>query len=116
MIFLYSLFGVLGYLWIFWGLFVLVMGLYRAHLEKRLSVYAYVLGAPFLAAGYIIDVVANLVIATSVFMELPKELLVTDRLTRYNEGNYGWRSKVAKFVCENLLDVFDPSGKHCIKQ
>lgn len=116
MVLLYSLLGILIYLWIFWGFFVLVMGLYRAHLDKRLTVYTYILSAPFLLVGYALDIFANLVIATIIFMELPKELLVTDRLTRYNGGTYGWRSNVAKFVCEELLDVFDPSGMHCLKK
>jgi hypothetical protein len=103
---------ILAYLWVFWGMYVLVMGLYRAYLDNRLSRAAKVLGFPYLAFGYVMDVSCNLTIATVVFLELPREGLVTQRLTRLQRSS-GWRQKVAFWVCTKLLDPFDPSGKHC---
>lgn len=101
------------YLWVFWGFYVLVMGLYRAHLQNKLTRFTYFLSAPFLLIGVLMDVLANMTIASVLFAELPHEWMVTTRLTRYNNFEYGWRSRIAEFVCTNLLDVFDPNGNHC---
>lgn len=103
----------LTYLWGFWGLYVLVMGLYRAYLNQRLNLLTTILGMPFIVVGVIVDVLANFVICSVVFVELPQEWLVTQRLKRYIFLDAGWRHRVALFICEKMLDVFDPTGKHC---
>lgn len=103
----------LAYLWAFWSLYVIVMGLYRAKLANRLSKISTVLGAPFLIAGYLMDVVAQMTFASLLFMELPAELLVTDRLSRHLKAGSGWRYDIASWLCQHLLDPFDPTGKHC---
>jgi len=110
-----ALLHVLVFLWVFWGLYVLVMGVYRAHLSGRLSRAAYAFGLPWVVIGYLVDVVANIFVATLLFLELPRELLVTDRLQRYikTEGTSAWRRSIAVWVCDDLLDIFDPSGDHC---
>lgn len=77
----------LVYLWAFWGAYVLVIGLYRAHLVKRLTWVTYFLSVPFLALGVLMDTVANLLIASVIFWELPRECLVTQRLTRLKKQN-----------------------------
>ena len=100
------------FLWALWGAYVLVMGLYRAHLDKRLTKFTYTLSVPFLLLGYAMDIVANILIATVLFMEWPIEWLVTDRLSRLMGGT-GWRSRLAAWICKQLLDVFDPKGTHC---
>jgi ABC-type uncharacterized transport system permease subunit len=104
-------------LWLlcFWYLYVLVMGLYRAYLDKRLKPPVLYLAAPALVVGYTVDLISNWTIATVVFRELPASPLdlVTDRLSRYISQEAGWRSDLATWICTNLLDVFDPSGKHC---
>ena len=102
------------FLWGFWALYVLIMGLYRAHLNKKLSRISYVLGMPWLVIGLIVDFVANVTIASLVFLDPPRELLVTARLQRYNTQSIRtWRSEWANWICTNLLDVFDPNGDHC---
>lgn len=98
-------------LWIF---YILVMGLYRAKLNNRLSKAATVFGAPFLLIGYILDVVSNLTIASVILMEWPKEALVTTRLRRHLSGSKTWRYHIAKYICDSLLDPFDPRGSHCL--
>ena len=105
--------GTIIYLWLFWGLYVLVMGIYRAHLAKRLSRAGYVMGLPWVTAGYVIDILANLTIATALFLEPPREWLVTTRFIRYKAGPPGWRRSIADWVCTHLLDDFDPTGDHC---
>jgi hypothetical protein len=70
------------------------------------------LAYPALGAGLALDVSVNLTFCTVLFLELPKELLVTSRLSRLQKGT-GWRAKVAGWICVNLLDALDPSGCHC---
>jgi hypothetical protein len=111
---LYTVLGLMIYLWVFWGLFVLVMGLYRVHLKKKLVGVRFVLAFPWLVVGFIVDVLANLFIAPFFFVELPKEWLVTRRLSRWKRTRKNTRQKrMAVYVCENLLDEFDPTGSHC---
>ena len=104
----------IGFLYGFWALYVLVMGIYRAHLSGRLPWPAYALGMPWVGIGYLVDIVAQYTIATVYFWDLPRkgEHLVTDRLIRYSAGT-GWRKVKADWICSNLLDVFDPRGDHC---
>jgi hypothetical protein len=102
-----------GFLWAFWGMYVLVMGIYRAHLSHRLKGLVLVLSLPFVVIGFLMDVFANLTIASLVFLEPPREWLVTSRLQRYIAHGTGWRFWLAKYICDHLLDVFDPSGDHC---
>lgn len=104
---------VLAFLWAFWAVYVLVMGIYRAHLAKRLTPVTLVLSLPFVALGYVMDVLANVTIASVVFIELPQETLVTDRLKRHIDQGSGWRQTLARYVCDHMLDMFDPSGNHC---
>ena len=103
----------LAFLWAFWAMYVLVMGIYRAHLAKRLTAVTLCLSAPFIVVGYLMDVIANLTVASLVFLEPPRELLVTSRLQRYVAQENGWRFRIADWICNHLLDVFDPSGNHC---
>lgn len=101
------------YLYAFWFVYIGVMGIYRAHLDGRLVGFTKWLAYPAVAVGVLMDVAANIVLATLIFVELPEEWLVTQRLTRYSNGTNGWRKSTAVWVCSNLLDVFDPTGKHC---
>lgn len=109
------LLAVILFLWVFWYAYILVMGLYRAHLARRLSPFAYALAFPALLVGYVMDVVAQYTLATVFFLDLPKrgEHLVTDRLKRYIAFDRGWRQKKANWICTHLLDIFDPTGNHC---
>lgn len=102
------------FLYVFWALYILVMGVYRAHLSGRMSKAAYVLGVPWVLLGYMVDIIAQYTIATLYFVDLPKkgEHLVTDRLIRYSAGS-GWRKAKADWICTHLLDLFDPRGDHC---
>lgn len=96
-----------------WLLYVLVMGLYRAKLQGRISRVALVLGFPVYALGYLLDVLVQLTIATVLFLELPREGLVTGRLTRHIKRGHGWRRALSVWICHHLLDPFDPRGTHC---
>lgn len=100
------------FLWLFWAVYVLVMGIYRAHLARRLTPVTMALGLPFVAIGFAMDVLANITVASVVFLEPPREWLVTDRLQRHIKRGR-WRGALAGWVCDHLLDVFDPKENHC---
>ena len=102
-------------LWVFWYLYIIVMGLYRAHLNGQLSWPAKILGAPALIVGYVLDVIMQYTVAAIIWREWPArgEHLVTDRMQRYLAIGHGTRYRKAKWLCEHLLDPFDPTGKHC---
>jgi hypothetical protein len=103
------------YLYVFWCFFILVMGVYRAHLAGRLIGVVRYMAYPLVIVGLILDVLAQYLIATLVFLDLPRpgEYLVTQRLQRYIRGRFGWRRRLASAICDNLLDLFDPTGEHC---
>lgn len=123
------------YLWLFYALYVFTMSVYRAKLSGRLCGFSLLLLYPFVLMAALVDVLCQLTIATVFFLELPRtcwqrttltlwgrtfdmtylyiEPLVTKRLQRYHGGNYGWRTIVAAYVCDKLLDPFDPDGNHC---
>ena len=93
--------------------YILVMGIQRAHLAGRLIGPLKWLCLPMVAVGYLMDAAANLTLATLAFAEWPRELLVTKRMQRHIAARSGWRSALAAWVCDRLLDPFDPSGEHC---
>lgn len=106
---------VLLYLYVFWLCYVLVMSFYRAHLLGKLTGVTKWVAAPVVGVGVLLDVAAQYTLASMVFIEPPhrSEHLVTQRLQRHINSGAGWRFRVATWVCTHLLDVFDPSGKHC---
>ena len=107
---------VIWFLYAFYGLYILVMGVYRAHLQKRLTRINYILCFPWVLVGYLFDVFANVFIIPFIFLELPRETLVTTRLKRHlrtPEDDRDWRYDLASLVCTKLLDIFDPYNAHC---
>ncbi len=100
--------------WVLWAMYVMVMGIYRAHLDKRLTTVTTILAAPWVAIGYLVDALVNLTFASILFWEPPWELLVTGRLKRHIAAiSGGWRHRLAMWICDRLLDPFDPTGNHC---
>lgn len=99
-------------LYMFWVLYLAIMALYRAHINKTLTKLGYALGAPLLLTGLVLDVLMNITIFSLAFFEIPREWLVTKRLQRHLKQT-GWRFKLAKFICEGLLNFADPTGNHC---
>lgn len=112
---LYAILAPVVFLTLLWYVYILVMGLYRAHLMGRLTGLAKVLAYPAVAVGWLMDWLANVFIASVVFAEPPRAWneLVTDRLSRYVKGPLGYRRTRALWVCTHLLDYFDPTGIHC---
>lgn len=105
----------LAYAYCFWLLYVLIAGLYRAHLNRKLTGLTKALSVPPVVIGYAVDLLANYTFATIWFLELPSHPLelVTGRLTRYINGPEGRCRRHATWVCQVMLDPFDPKNQHC---
>ena len=103
----------LGSAWALYAFYVFSMAVYRAWLSKRLAGLSLVLLSPFVLLAAVVDLCVNCTLACIVFAELPREPLVTQRLRRYHGMGQGWRFEIAAYVCDRLLDVFDPTGDHC---
>lgn len=102
---------IIGSLYLLWLGYVFTM-----HVKAQWDVMhwsAKVLGAPPAVLAYLLDLLVNLIPATMLFMDLPREATLTKRLHRYQQGRhrYTWRHKIAAFVCQRLLNPFDPD--HC---
>jgi len=104
---------IISYTWLFYVLYVFTMNVYRAKLAGRLFGLNKLLLMPFVLVAVLMDIACQFTVATVLFLEFPKELLVTGRLQRYNAGEDSWRKTIAEYICNNLLDPFDPTGNHC---
>jgi len=100
--------------YLLWVLFLAVMMLKQEKDAGMLTpdMPAYKVGMFVLFVGYVVDLVVNLILASILFLEFPKELTVTARLKRHGTQG-GWRGDFARWFCESLLDTFDPSGDNC---
>lgn len=98
----------LYWLWLF---YLAVMSLARAKKAGTLSKPALFFGYPILVVGLLIDLLVN-VLLTVPFLDLPRETTVTYRLKRYAAGPDGWRKRVTLWFADDMLDDFDPTGKH----
>lgn len=110
MIFVYTFLSVYA-LWVF---YLAVMALFSAKQKGTISKVALFFGWPVLIVGALIDFVLNVFLLTFIFLERPREWLITQRLARHIKKGSGWRQKLAKWVCANFLDAFDPDHRgHC---
>jgi hypothetical protein len=100
-------------IYIVWIFYLAVMNLKRARDNKTLTKTALVLGYPILLIGYAADILLNISVCSVLFLELPKEFTVTARVQRHLYTGSGWRENLAGWFCHNLLNAFDPDGKHC---
>lgn len=96
----------------FYTLYLAIMALYRGYLAKTLSLESKILGYPILAIGLIVDVLMNVTLFSLIFLELPSEWLVTDRLKKHIK-RWTWRGRLARRICRTILSPFDPTGDHC---
>ena len=62
------------------------------------------LNCAFKYVGAVVDLIVNLTWATVIFLDVPKELLLTQRIERL-KANTGWRGAVAWKLCD-LLNYF----------
>lgn len=104
---------VLELTYVTWAFYLLAMSLIQAKRAGKLSRVATVLGYPLVAIGLVFDFALN-VVASVVFLDPPRELLLTIRCNRYIDTYTDWRHTVAMWLCQNLLDPFEIGG-HCHK-
>ena len=97
-----------------WVFYLAVMNM-KSHLST-MTRFAKVNGYVVVGIGLLLDALLHFVIGTIVFLDLPREVLLTRRLKRYRrQGRYmgTWRRSLGNWLCYHLLDQFDPSGEHC---
>lgn len=97
---------------VMWTLYLAVMHLDTARRRGTLTTASKVVGYPILFIGLAFDVMFNAVWGSLLFLEPPREWLFTDRVSRWNDDEK-WRGAVARWICDELLDPFDPRGQHC---
>jgi hypothetical protein len=97
----------------FYAFYLACMTLVRAYQEDKLTISMKILGYPILLCGVVIDFLMNITIFSVIFLQFPSQFLVTSRLKRNLKVGQGWRYKLAKFICEQLLNNVDPSHNHC---
>jgi protein-S-isoprenylcysteine O-methyltransferase Ste14 len=95
-----------------WLFYIAVMSLKRAKDAGTIPRFALVIGYPALFMGLIFDLLCTLTVGTVLFLDLPRELTLTARLKRYDALKTGFRYRITRWLADNLLDPFDPSGKH----
>ena len=106
-----GLLGVFGYMAVCWLFYLAIMNLKR-NKDKVTSPFIRTLGFWFYYVGYALDIGMNIFIGTLLFLDPPRAWLFTDRLERYIPEQT-WRGSMARWICANILDPFDPSGEHC---
>ena len=100
--------------YVLWVFFLAVMSLQRARDAGALAPLALTCAYPILAMGWLADFSVNVLVATPLLLDFPRETTVTARLARLIRSQpQGWRGKASRWVCAVFLDTFDPSGKHC---
>ena len=97
-----------GVAYLLWCAFLAVMAL--ANVWRDLPIVTRVLAVPAVLFAVCLDVAFNLA-ATVIFIDLPREATFSQRMGRYKRES-GLRSKIARWVCANLLDPFQVGG-HC---
>jgi hypothetical protein len=102
-----------GCLYLLWVMYLAVMSLARARDAGTLSTTAKLLGYPLLAVGIVFNVLVNWIILSVLFVEPPRETMFTTRVARHCKYGQGWRKRLACWICHDLLDAFDPAGRHC---
>lgn len=106
------LFFIFSAVYLLWTVFLAGMTLKRANNAGTLSFGLLALAIPIILFGYLLDITINALVLSVVMLELPHELLVTQRLSRHLHDSTGWRFHFARWIGDHLLDQFDPTGRH----
>lgn len=107
-----AVFGFYLLLVVTWVLYVAVMHMKvkRETMGRVALFHSYV--ALFIF-GYPLDLIANAIVSLLAFQRLPKDWLLTGTLKYWVASDDKRRAKWASYICRDLLNPFDPSGKHC---
>lgn len=105
----FILYGIVGF-FVLWFFFINVMTWrkYEAKIPKIIKPLLYVLAA----VGYVIDVIFNIVYGSVMFLELPKQLTLSERLSEIlRRKSRGYKYKLAYFLCSKMIEPWDYN--HC---
>lgn len=108
---IYGLYG-LASLWALWVLFLAVMNLKQSQDAGQLRGFALYAGHTVLFVGLLVDLFVQLTVATVIWLELPRELTVSERVDRLVRTGHGFRHDLAMWFRKTLLAPFDRSGGH----
>ena len=111
-IILYILGGALYLLGATWVLYLAVMNLSDAEDRKPLPAPIKMVGGILLSIGVVHDFLLNMVICLFMFFELPRNWLLTGTLQKHLVDGSGYKFRVSKWLCQNMLDPFQIGG-HC---
>ena len=101
-----------GGFFVLWVLFLAVMNLAEAKAAGKLHGFALYAGYTVLAVGLLVDLVVQVLVASLLWLELPRELTVSERVARLCKSGSGWRKSLAEWFRDTLLKPFDRSGGH----
>lgn len=99
------------FLLVFYTLYLAAVNLW--HNRSSTNIWVIVGAFPVILVMLAVDFVAQISVATIAFADLPQEWTVSERLIRYRAKGYGWRFKIATWICTNALNPFDPTKHHC---
>lgn len=105
MIAAYIALGSFGSLFLLFLLWIIITGLGRARDEGRLSPLITRIGIVISYIGIVWDVLCNLLICTFIFLDIPHEPTLSQRLRRLVLTT-GWRSRLAILFAVNLINPF----------
>lgn len=108
---IYAAYSALAF-WSLWVLFLAVMNLGQAKAEGKLHGFALYAGYTVLAVGLLVDLIVQVLVASLLWLELPREWTVSERVARLCKSGSGWRQKLALWFRDVLLAPFDRSGGH----
>ena len=99
---------------VFYWAFAASISVYRLWLGNRLNAWNEALFSPLLVAFFLTDVAINWTVLMVMGVPPAGTKTISERFEVYHKGDFGWRSKVATWVCETLLNTIDPSPEgHC---
>ena len=106
----------LFYLWLFYALFLIYTAIHRAKKEGRLEGmpwYQKAVLVSYIGPAFIVDIVFNYAVGWIIFAERPwgRGTTFTQRCSLRRKDSGGWRKKVADFICQIWLNVFERG--HC---
>lgn len=99
-------------LWLLSLFYSSVMNFKRVRDNNGLTTFMKIFGYPKLFIGLVIDLYVNVAVFTVLFLELPKEPLVTGRLKRHKYHGTGWRHKLALWWEVHIDPFEDKPGGH----
>ena len=95
---------------VLWLAFITICNLYPHLKHDHAGVVKYAINA-FLGIFLVLDTLFNIIYGSILFLELPKEWVLTMRLRRHIKNGMGWRYRLSVFICEYLIEPWDVG--HC---